>query len=45
LRWLEAKGLRCAGIVSGVIFRHGDATLKSLGARHTSNMMWRGQFV
>jgi L-ascorbate metabolism protein UlaG (beta-lactamase superfamily) len=36
---------RCAGIVSGVTFRHGDVTLKSLDARHTSNMTWRGQFV
>ena len=37
---------RCAGMVPGVTFRHGDATLKALDAgRHTSNMVWRGQFV
>jgi L-ascorbate metabolism protein UlaG (beta-lactamase superfamily) len=37
---------RCAGMVPGVTFRHGDATLKAIDAgRHTSNMMWKGQFV
>jgi L-ascorbate metabolism protein UlaG (beta-lactamase superfamily) len=37
---------RCAGIVPGVTFRHRDATLKALDAgRHTSSMVWRGQFV
>lgn len=39
------KAERCAGIVSGVTFRHGDITLKSLDARHTSNMTVRGQFI
>jgi Beta-lactamase superfamily domain len=36
---------RCAGIVSGVTFRHGDLTLKALDARHQSTMTWRGQSV
>jgi L-ascorbate metabolism protein UlaG (beta-lactamase superfamily) len=37
---------RCAGMVPGVTFRHGDATLKAVDAgRHTSNMVWKGQFV
>jgi L-ascorbate metabolism protein UlaG (beta-lactamase superfamily) len=36
---------RCAGVVSGVTFRHGDATFKSLDARHTSNLIWHDQFV
>jgi L-ascorbate metabolism protein UlaG (beta-lactamase superfamily) len=36
---------RCAGIVSGVTFRHGDLTLKALDARHQSTMTWRGEFV
>jgi L-ascorbate metabolism protein UlaG (beta-lactamase superfamily) len=37
---------RCAGMVPGMTFRHGDATLKAIDAgRHTSNMVWKGQFV
>jgi L-ascorbate metabolism protein UlaG (beta-lactamase superfamily) len=36
---------RCAGIVSGVTFRHGDLTIKALDVRHQSTMTWRGQFV
>jgi L-ascorbate metabolism protein UlaG (beta-lactamase superfamily) len=36
---------RCAGIVSGVTFNHADVTIKALDARHTSNMIFRQQFV
>jgi L-ascorbate metabolism protein UlaG (beta-lactamase superfamily) len=37
---------RCAGMVPGVTFRHGDATIKAIDAGpHTSSMMVNGQFV
>jgi L-ascorbate metabolism protein UlaG (beta-lactamase superfamily) len=37
---------RCAGMVPGVTFTHGDATLKAIDAgRHTSNMTYKGQFI
>jgi L-ascorbate metabolism protein UlaG (beta-lactamase superfamily) len=36
---------RCAGVVSGVTFRHADVTIKALDARHTSNMTSHGQFI
>jgi len=37
---------RCAGMVPGVTFRHGDATLKAIDAGpHTSSMVHNGQFV
>jgi L-ascorbate metabolism protein UlaG (beta-lactamase superfamily) len=37
---------RCAGMVPGVTFTHGDVTLKAIDAgRHTSNMTYKGQFI
>lgn len=36
---------RLAGAVSGVTFRHADVTIKTLDGLHTSNMVWRGQFI
>lgn len=37
---------RCAGMVPGVTFTCGDATLKAIDAgRHTSNLTWKGQFI
>ena len=37
---------RCAGMVPGVTFTHGDATLKAIDAgRHTSNLTYQGQFI
>jgi len=36
---------RLGGAVSGVTFRHADVTIKTLDGLHTSNMVWRGQFI